>query len=257
MTGVLCDMEHAEETTRSTERKEAARAFLIAFVFHALLAGLALQITLRPLKDETRELEMVLSADPARSLVATRPAPRARHPQSISAPTRPTRAPGLRSRLAGSKPVLPEHQKVDAPHPAYTADRVEIPAPCDSLAPTQRVPAILRRDVTRPEMTEQEALAELDGLLQAHPEFRHAILREMLAGDARVPSGKWMLDPKAADLLKSIRFLSMYEYELMKSGGGGYTGPYDPVHGFDRDKRKGFLVDPVALLKFMKNLLGL
>jgi hypothetical protein len=112
------------------------------------------------------------------------------------------------------------------------------------------------RVLTERELTPEEAVEELLTLLEKHPEFRHTILREIFAGE-----GMKIVKPLAIEeylrlALKAMRFKSSYEYELAKRGGGGYTGPYDPIYGLDRDKTLGFQVNVFELLKFLKGLIG-
>jgi hypothetical protein len=163
---------------------------------------------------------------------------------------------------SASRPEQPEGQtrpvpSISAPAQSDGTEFVEIPPVSDTARIAPAMPRLLERNLSEPVIDERQAFEELGKLLTGHPEFRNLILKEMIAGDGRVPGRKWMLDMRLADILKFERFLSPYEYELMKGGGGGYTGPYDPVHGFDRDKRKGFLVNVFELLGFVKKLLGL
>lgn len=105
-------------------------------------------------------------------------------------------------------------------------------------------------------MSPEEAVAELLALLKKHPEFRRTILREILAGDGMKTIKPLEIEEYLARAVKAMRFKSSYEYELMKRGGGGYTGPYDPIYGRNRDKTLGFQVNVFELLKFVKGLVG-
>jgi len=112
------------------------------------------------------------------------------------------------------------------------------------------------RLVTKKELTPEQAMKELLELLERHPEFRNLALREAIAGDGMAPDRRPKTDLRLEEMLAMENWRSSWEYELTKRGGGGYTGPYDPVFGFDRDKYSGFQVNIPELLKFLKRLIG-
>ncbi|MBL0176955.1 MAG: hypothetical protein IPP94_17135 [Ignavibacteria bacterium] len=110
--------------------------------------------------------------------------------------------------------------------------------------------------LTERNLTPEEAVEELLTLLEKHPEFRRTILREIFAGEGMKTVKPLEIEEYLRLAMKAMRFKSSYEYELAKRGGGGYTGPYDPIYGFDRDKTLGFQVNVFELLKFLKGLIG-
>jgi hypothetical protein len=134
-----------------------------------------------------------------------------------------------------------------------------VPASIQSKAPARGdtvVSAGTPRLVTERELTSEQALKELLELLERHPEFRNLALREAIAGDGMTPGRLSLPDLRIEEMLEMENWKSSWEYELMKRGGGGYTGPYDPVYGFDRDKYTGLQVNILELLKLLKRLIG-
>ena len=241
-----------EKTDGLTDRR---RAVLMTGLLHS-----AFFISLLLLKVEQQSL-------PDEEIVVTwRSADKKEQPTSVrsrqtSGGTNRSRVPSEKSVRKVATPLLREPLRAtvreDATPPATREEFVKLPRSLEATTDTSRSRSAFETDLMAPALTEQQAFAELGRLLKEHPEYKHLILRELFAGDGRVPMKKWMLDPRLDDILRFNTFLSSYEYELMKSGGGGYMGPYDPVHGFDRDKRKGFLVNVSEVLQFLQKLLGL
>jgi len=106
-------------------------------------------------------------------------------------------------------------------------------------------------------ISQQEAMDELMSLLDRHPEFRETIMHKIFADEASLPFEEPKFNLRLTELLKNEKWKSSYEYELMKRGGGGYTGPYDPVHGYNRDQKIGLQIDVFKLLNFLKELIGM
>ena len=255
--GYYSRMETAQRRSQDSERRDAVRAMLVVAAVHAVFLLTAVLTTLHSPSDRAEDIVVSFEAIPPAIPRESRGQSTRTHAPELKASVRPRES--NRASMSRRESAT-QSQPVDAPAPEPDAALVQTPDPVEipAQAGTPRaLPHMLSRDLTAPAMTDQQAFDELLGLLERHPEYRNLILREMFAGDGRVPGSKWMLEARVGDVLKFESFLTPYQYELMKSGGGGYTGPYDPVHGFDRDKRKGFLVNVPALLKFLKTLIGI
>lgn len=102
-------------------------------------------------------------------------------------------------------------------------------------------------------ISEERAFEILNQLLDRYPQYRGTIMRELLAGSRThlLPADPY--DLQLDRWLKNPKWLmaDKYSWGRMRSA----SSPYDPIHGYDRDKKLGVQSPVLGLVMFLMNLI--
>ena len=102
-------------------------------------------------------------------------------------------------------------------------------------------------------ISEERAFEILNQLLDRYPQYRGTIMRELLAGSRThlLPADPY--DLQLDRWLKNPKWLmaDKYSWGRMRNA----SSPYDPIHGYDRDKKLGVQSPVLGLVMFLMNLI--
>lgn len=226
-------MSELKRNTNSREHRRALGSLLASLVVHATILFVAYRISIDPKPTSPLTVEIAFESMPP-----------------LKEPTSDLRKQASQI-LTRIKSGVPKPQDTfDAP--VSISERIDTSLRVDSAVsnPSHRVSLIAAlRDVLSDEITEGQAFGMLDSLLKKYPQFRNSIMRSMLAGPhtgldkikgVDTDLRRWTHRP---DWLK----LDEYAYRYWRN----YKSPYDPVHGFDRDKKLGVQAGYLGLLVYL------
>lgn len=155
--------------------------------------------------------------------------------------------------------TIPPSVPITQKDKSQTTDVVALPRDSSQRSDTlQRLSTIpSQKNVLDKDMTEEEAFSLLSKLLDRHPEFRESIMRQMLAGPQADLTPAYQFDLQLDRWLKNPDWLltNKFAWESMRNA----RSPYDPIHGFDRDKKLGiqfpYLSILIRALQFLYDLI--
>jgi hypothetical protein len=236
-------MKHARKSF-SAGRGIPLAAWIVTVLFHFTVFIAAQFIRLDTNVAVNNEITLSVSASGKSAVIEER---KRETPVKPHAMKRATRASELPARAMEADEAVRSRANVVTDH---ATGAVPMPGVVDSAKP--------QRIFEWEKMTEEEAISELKRLLKEHPEYRKRIARELLT--AALPQSAYspvfdlhldaMIRGKDGKLL-------LVDPRFSRAAGGGNNPNYDPIHGFDRDKKLGMQLGVYTIIPVLLKLLGI
>lgn len=234
----------------TARRRDQAIASVVSLLVHVLLGLGALFMQLRDRTVPERGVLLELQSPPP-ALPAE--APRAGQREETAREA----GGGHRSQVAPPRAVRSAPAgRVEMASDERTAEMPVVIAPVDEVC-VDTLPPVISTSSALVRMSQEEAFGELLRLLEKHPEFKEAILREMLAGDGAVAPV-----PKL-EIVGLEQLLALHKGKLALPGAGsralGGVNPnptYSPIHGTNPNPVAGSFNYIGLLLKLISLIRG-